>query len=122
MNESNKGLEHEREHSALIEQVIADAKAGKAKPVDEYLQMLADAHTAKIKDYYDRLEKMEQEAGESSEPEEVEEECEEPESEPETPEEKEERRVSRAYEAIKKKPGKDVSPEADKSVPYTPEK
>ncbi len=114
MTQNEKGLQHEMEHKATIEQIIADAKAGNAKPVEHYIQQMADTHISKLKDYYDRLENMEHEGGETADGE-----GEEHKPENETPEEKDERRVSRAYESVKPKPAEGATVETDKAAAYT---
>lgn len=115
MTQNEKGLQHEMEHKATVEAIIADAEAGKLKSVEEYVQMFADDHVAKIPDYYDRLEEMEKAAGAGSESEAEEDEDEE--CEDDTPDEKEDKRVSRAYKAVSGK--KAVSLEQDKPAEYT---
>ena len=111
----NKGLQHEMEHKATIEQIIADAKAGKVQPVEVYLQQMVDTHEAKDKLYYDHLAAMEHEAGESDGKEAGEPAAEDKES----PEKKDDERVQKAYESFCNKDGGGESIEKDKATPYT---
>lgn len=65
-NDINKQLEIgkkiEREHSDTIKKIIADVKAGKVKPFEDYFTDIAKDHLKELKDYYTRLVKMEKEA------------------------------------------------------------
>lgn len=56
------GEEIEKEHLDVLEQIIADAEAGALKPIEEYIEGVAEKHIQEIKDYYTRLVKMEDEA------------------------------------------------------------
>lgn len=64
-NDYNKQLEIgkriEKEHSDTIKKIIADVKAGKVKPFEEYFKDIAKDHLKELKDYYTRLIKMEKE-------------------------------------------------------------
>lgn len=124
MTQNEKGLQHEMEHKATVEAILADAKAGNLKPLEHYVQMFADDHVAKIPDYYDRLQKMESEAGNSApEAEEVEEAEESEDGEEASPEQKDEKRVSAAYESLTKpKKRNGASLEADNGASFIPKK
>lgn len=62
MNEQARGLKVEAEHSSTIKTIIADARAGKVKPLKHYLSLVVADHHDEISDYYARLTEMEKEA------------------------------------------------------------
>ena len=60
--ELEMGIEEEKEHTDVLNQIIEDTKAGQLKPIEEYLAGIAEEHIQKIKDYYTRVKAMEDEA------------------------------------------------------------
>lgn len=58
-SELKQGIKSESEHSATIEKIIADVKAGKVRALKEYFKLIAEDHLKEIPDYYSRLVKME---------------------------------------------------------------
>lgn len=68
-NDINKQLEIgkkiEVEHANTIKKIVANVKAGKVKPFEEYFKDIALDHLKELKDYYTKLVKMEKESKKS---------------------------------------------------------